>query len=42
VVGIAVAMIFFFTYAWALEGVGGHHLPAGPRAAGQGRKEGHA
>jgi cytochrome c oxidase subunit I len=42
VVGISVAMIFFFTYAWALEGVGGHHLPAGPRAAHQSRKEGHA
>jgi len=41
-VGISVALIFFFTYAWALEGVGGHHLPAGPRAAGGRSKEGHA
>jgi len=31
VVGLSVAMIFFFTYTWALEGVGGHHLPAGGR-----------
>jgi cytochrome c oxidase subunit 1 len=28
VVGIAVAGIFFFTYAWAFEGVGGHHMKA--------------
>jgi hypothetical protein len=25
-VGVAVAGIFFFTYAWAFEGVGGHHM----------------
>jgi cytochrome c oxidase subunit I len=35
VVGLAVVAMFFFTYAWALEGVGGHHLPAG------GPKHGH-
>ncbi|MBW6454843.1 MAG: cytochrome c oxidase subunit I [Trueperaceae bacterium] len=42
VVGISLAMVFFFTYAWALEGVGGHHFPAGRRGAGQHSKEGHA
>ena len=38
VVGIAVVGIFFFTYAWAFEGVGGHHM----RAGGHGHKGKHA
>jgi hypothetical protein len=38
VVGVAVAAIFFGTYGWALEGVGGHHMKAGGHGHGHGEK----
>ncbi len=36
VVGLAVAILFVGTFAWAFEGVGGSHLPAGGGHGGHG------
>ncbi len=36
VVGLAVAILFVGTFAWAFEGVGGHHVPAGGGHHGHG------
>jgi cytochrome c oxidase subunit 1 len=38
VLGLSILIFFVGTFAWAFEGVGGHHLPAGGSARPKGAR----